>query len=62
MSLTHKIYFYNQQSYLHSNSTGSSSIVPVARPSNPSRLTLTNTLFYHTAPALWNSLPTELSA
>jgi hypothetical protein len=69
MSLTYEILLSNQPSYLHSllslqssHSTRSSSVVTLARPSNPSRLKLTNRSFYHTAPALWNSLPTELHA
>jgi hypothetical protein len=69
MSLTYKILLSNQPSYLRSllslqssHSTRSSSVVTLARPSNPSRLKLTNRSFYHTAPALWNSLPIELRA
>jgi hypothetical protein len=64
MSLTHKIILSNHPSYLHSllsiqssHSTSSSSVVTLANPSNPSCLKLTNRPFYHTAPALWNSLP-----
>jgi hypothetical protein len=69
ISLTYKILLSNQPSYLRSllslqssRSTRSSSVVTLARPSNPSRLKLTNRSFYHTAPALWNNLPTELRA
>jgi hypothetical protein len=69
MSLTYKILLSNQPSYLRSllslqssHSTRSSSVVTLARPSNPSRLKLTNRSFYHTAPALWNNLPIELRA
>jgi hypothetical protein len=69
VSLTYKILLSNQPSYLRSllslqssRSTRSSSVVTLARPSNPSRLKLTNRSFYHTAPALWNNLPTELRA
>jgi hypothetical protein len=69
ISLTYKILLSNQPSYLRSlsslqssRSTRSSSVVTLARPSNPSRLKLTNRSFYHTAPALCNNLPTELRA
>jgi hypothetical protein len=41
---------------------GSSSVVTLARPSNLSRLQLTNISFYHTAPAIWNNLPIKLHA
>jgi hypothetical protein len=40
--------------------TRSSSLVTLNRPSNNSRLKITNRSFYHTAPALWNSLPPDL--
>jgi hypothetical protein len=43
-------------------STRPSSVVTLARPSNLSRLKLKNRSFYHTAPALWNNLPTQLRA
>jgi hypothetical protein len=69
ISLTYKILLSNQPSYLRSllslqsfRSTRSSSVVTLTRPSNPSRLKLTNRSFYHTAPALCNNLPTELRA
>jgi hypothetical protein len=69
ISLTYKIFLSDQPSYLRSllslqssRSTRSSSVVTLTRPSNPSRLKITNRSFYHTAPALWNNLPTELRA
>jgi hypothetical protein len=41
-------------------STRSSSLVTLNRPSNKAHLKITNRSFYHTAPALWNSLPPDL--
>ena len=43
-------------------STRSSAVVTLQRPSNPSRLKITDKSFYHPAPALWNSLPQHLHA
>ena len=40
----------------------SSAVVTLQRPSNPSRLKITDRSFYHQAPALWNSLPQHLRA
>jgi hypothetical protein len=67
LSLTYKILTTNQPSYLRSllefqaaRSTRSSSVITLIRPSNPSRLKLTDRSFYHQAPALWNSLPADL--
>ena len=48
----------NQPTY----STRSSTVVTLQRPSNPSRLKITDRSFYHQAPALWNSLPKHLHA
>jgi hypothetical protein len=69
ISLTYKILLFDQPSYLRSLlslqsscSTRSSSVVTLTRPSNPSRLKITNRSFYHTAPAVWNNLPAELHA
>jgi hypothetical protein len=69
ISLTYKLLLSDQPSYLRSllslqssRSTRSSSVVTLTRPSNPSRSKITNRSFYHTAPALWNNLPTELRA
>ena len=36
------------------------SFVTLNRPSNSSRLKITNRSFYHSAPALWNTLPPDL--
>ena len=44
------------------HSTRSSAVVTLQRPSNPSRLKITDKSFYHQAPALWNSLPQYLRA
>jgi hypothetical protein len=44
----------------HNCSTCSSSLVTLNRPSNNSRLKLTNRSFHHIAPALGNSLPPDL--
>jgi hypothetical protein len=67
LSLTYKILITNQPSYLRSllefqaaRSTRSSSVITLIRPSNPSRLKLTDRSFYHQAPALSNSLPADL--
>ena len=67
LSLTYKTLHSGHPSYLHSLlslkrncSTRSSSVVTLNRPSNNSRLKITNRSFYHTAPALWNSLPPDL--
>ena len=66
LSLTYKILLSNQPSYLrsllsiqNSQSTRSSSVVTLIRPSNPSRLKITDRSFYYTAPALWNDLPVD---
>ena len=41
--------------------TRSSAVVTLQRPSNPSRLKLSDRSFYHQAPALWNALlPNDL--
>jgi exonuclease III len=66
LSLTYKTLSSSRPAYLHSlvnlshsRSTRSSSLVTLNRPSNPSHLQITNRSFYHTAPALWNRLPSE---
>ena len=66
-SLTYKTLHSGHSSYLHSLlslkrncSTHSSSLVTFNRLSNNSRLRIINRSFYHTAPALWNSLPLDL--
>ena len=67
LSLTDKTLHSGHPSYLHyllslkrNCSTRSSSVVTLNRPSNNSRLKITNRSFHHTAPALWNSLPPDL--
>jgi hypothetical protein len=67
ISLTHKTLHSGHPSYLRSllhlkpsRSTRSSFLITLDRPTNPSRLKITNRSFYHTAPALWNSLPADL--
>ena len=62
-----KLFLSGHPSYLHSLlslkrncSTRSSSVVTLNRPSNNSRLKITNRSFHLTAPALWNSLPPDL--
>ena len=57
-----------QQTFLHSDlltiqptrSTRSSAVVTLQRPSNPSRLKISDRSFYFQAPALWNALPHHL--
>ena len=66
-SLTDKSLQTGKPCYLRSlfaftpnRSTRSSSLVTLNRPSNCSRLKNTNRSFYHSAPALWNTLPPDL--
>jgi hypothetical protein len=66
ISLTYNALQYQQPTYLHKlleihncHSTRSSSYVTLARPTC-SRLKISDRSFYHTAPALWNSLPLHL--
>jgi len=67
LSLTYKSLQTGHPSYLRSllsfapnRSTRSSSLLTLNRPSNSSRLKITNRSFYHSAPILWNSLPPYL--
>ena len=66
--LTHKSLQFKQPSSIidlkiqPTHSTRSSAVVTLQRPSNPSRLKITDRSFYHQAPALWNSLPKHLRA
>ena len=60
LSSSHPAYLHSLVNLNHSRSTRSSSLVTLNRPSNPSHLQITNRSFYHTAPALWNRLPSEL--
>ena len=69
LSLTYKSLQYNQPTSLSSlltiqkaRSTRSSAVVTLLRPSNPSRLKITDRSFYYQAPALWNALPKNLRA
>lgn len=43
-----------------STKTRSSDCVSLTRPSNPSRLKITDRSFYYQAPAIWNNLPPDL--
>jgi len=67
LSLTYKSLQYNQPTSLSSlltiqetRSTRSSAVVTLLRPSNPSRLKITDRSFYYHAPVLWNALPKNL--
>ena len=67
LSLTYKSLQTGKPCYLRSllsftpnRSTRSSSLVTLNRPSHCSRLKITNRSFYHSAPALWNTLPSDL--
>ena len=69
LSLTYKSLQFKQPSSIldllkiqPTHSTRSSAVVIHQRPSNPSRLKITDRSFYHQAPALWNSLPKHLHA
>ena len=67
LSITYTALQFQQPTYIHSllsiqpsRNTRSSDFVTLNRPSNPSRLKLTDRSFYFHAPALWNSLPPSL--
>ena len=67
LSITYKCLLSNKPSYLRNlltiqstSTTRSSSVITLKRPYNPSRLKISDRSFYHSAPALWNSLPKEL--
>ena len=70
LSITYKCLLSNKPSYLRNlltvqststtHSTRSCSVLTLKRPYNPSRLKISNRSFFHSAPALWNSLPKEL--
>ena len=69
LSLTYKSLQFKQPSSIldllkiqPTHSTRSSAVATLQRPSNPSRLKITDRSFYHQAPALWNSLPQHLRA
>lgn len=67
ISLTHKALHSGHPSYLrtllHLNqtrTTRSSSLITLTRPTNNSSLQITNRSFCLAAPALWNSLPSDI--
>jgi len=67
LSLTYKSFKTGQPSYLRPllsftsrHCTRSSSLITVRRPSLTSRLENTNRSYYHSAPVLWNNLPSDL--
>ena len=67
LSLTYTALQFQQPTYIHSlltvqpaRSTRSSDVITLKRPSNPSRLKITDRSFYYHAPALWNQLPPSL--
>jgi len=67
LSLTYKALKTGQPSYLRSllsfpshRCTRSSSLITLSRPFLTSRLKIANRYFYHSAPVLWNNLPSHL--
>jgi len=67
LSLTYKSLKTGKPSYLRSflsfpshRSTQSSSFITLSRPSLTSRFKIANRSFYHSAPVLWNYLPSHL--
>jgi hypothetical protein len=67
ISLTYKALQTQQPKYLHSRlvisnhtNTRSSSVLTLLRPTNISRLKITNRSFSCHAPVLWNSLPSDM--
>ena len=67
LSLTYKSLQYNKPSSISdlftiqpTRSTRSSAVVTLQRPSNPSRLKISDRSFYFQASALWNALPHHL--
>ena len=67
LSLTYISLQYNKPSSISdlftiqpTSSTRSSAVVTLQRPSNPSRLKISDRSFYLQAPALWNALPHHL--
>ena len=67
LSVTYKSLQYNKPSSISdlltiqpTRSTRSSAVVTLQRPSNPSRLKISDRSFYFQAPALWNALPHHL--
>jgi len=67
LSLTYKSLKTGQPSYLRSflsfpshRFNRSSSLITLSRPSLTSRLKVANRSFYHSAPVLWNNLPSHI--
>ena len=67
LSITYKCLLSDKPAYLRNlltvqstSTTRSSSVITLKRPYNPSHLKVSDRSFYHSAPALWNSLPKEL--
>jgi hypothetical protein len=67
LSLTYKCLVLNKPTYLRNLLTiqstftsRSSTVITLKRPYNPSRRKISDRSFYHSAPALWNSLPKYL--
>jgi len=67
LSLTYKFLKTGQHSYIRSllsfpsyRRTRSSSLITLSRPSLISCLKIANRYFYHSAPVLWNNLPSHL--
>ena len=67
LSLTYKCLVSNKPTYLRNLLTiqrtftsRSSTVITLKRPYNPSRLKISDRSFYHSAPAMWNSLPKYL--
>ena len=67
LSITYNAIQFEQPAYIHKlltvqslRNTRSSNLVTLQRPTNPSRLKVTDRSFYFHAPVLWNSLPPAL--
>jgi hypothetical protein len=67
LSLTYNAIQFKQPSYIHNlltiqsfHNTRSSKLITLKRPTNPSRLKVTDRSFFFHAPVLWNGLPPEL--
>ena len=68
LSITYKCLLFDEPAYLRnlltvqstSTTDRSSSVITLKRPYNPSNLKVSDRYFYHSAPALWNTLPKGL--
>ena len=67
LSITYKWLLSDKPAYLRNlltvqstSTTRSSSVITLKRPYNPPNLKVSDRSFYHSAPALWNTLPKEL--